>query len=91
VDLLYFKFVGKIIGMALCNGAYLDATFNLPMYKVILGGQLSLEDLRELDETHHNSLASIRYEVISTTNCYIGHSKMCPCICAFELMEFILI
>ena len=44
--LSYFHFVGRIIGMALFHGHYLDGGFTLPFYKQLLGQHIGLGDLQ---------------------------------------------
>lgn len=54
--LSYFHFVGRIIGMAIFHGHYLDGGFTLPFYKQLLGKAIGLEDLEAVDPELHNSL-----------------------------------
>ncbi|ESN93979.1 hypothetical protein HELRODRAFT_115219 [Helobdella robusta] len=57
--LSYFHFVGRIIGMAIFHGHYLDGGFTLPFYKQLLGKQISLDDLEAVDPDLYRSLVWI--------------------------------
>lgn len=54
--LSYFHFVGRIIGMAIFHGHYLDGGFTMPFYKQLLGKPVTLEDLESVDPQLHGSL-----------------------------------
>jgi len=58
--LLYFKFVGRIIAMALFHGKFIDKGFTLPFYKRILNRPLTMLDLRSVDEDFYNSLKWVK-------------------------------
>jgi len=51
-----FKFVGRIIGKALCEGQLLDCYFVKALYKMMLGQPLILSDLEDFDSQLYNSL-----------------------------------
>ena len=51
-----FRFVGRIIGKALCEGQLLDCYFIKALYKMMLGDTLVLEDLEDFDSQLFNSL-----------------------------------
>lgn len=51
-----FRFVGRIIGKALCEGQLLDCYFIKALYKMMLGDTLVLEDLEDFDSQLYNSL-----------------------------------
>jgi hypothetical protein len=40
----YFKFVGRIIGKALYDGHLLECYFSKPLYKMMVGEELTFED-----------------------------------------------
>ena len=44
--LTYFKFVGRIIALALFHNKYIDKGFTLPFYKRILDKPLTMLDLK---------------------------------------------
>ncbi|KAK5053102.1 hypothetical protein LTR84_002076 [Exophiala bonariae] len=54
--LLYFKFIGRIIGKALHEGRVLDAHFSRAVYKRLLGKEPSLKDLESMDLDYYKSL-----------------------------------
>lgn len=54
--LSYFHFVGRIIGVAVFHGHYLDGGFTMPLYKQLLGKPSQLEDLEDVDPDLHRSL-----------------------------------
>ena len=54
--LSYFHFVGRIIGIAIFHGHYLDGGFTLPFYKQLLGKPITLEDIESVDPELHSSL-----------------------------------
>lgn len=55
----YFKFVGRIIGKALCDGQLLDAHFTRTFYKHILGLPVSYHDLEAIEPDYYKSLSQI--------------------------------
>jgi hypothetical protein len=55
----YFKFVGRIIGKAICDGQLLDAHFTRSFYKHILGLPVSVVDLEAIDPEYFKSLKQI--------------------------------
>ena len=46
----YFKFIGRIAGMAVYHGKLLDGFFIRPFYKMMLGKQITLKGRRERDK-----------------------------------------
>ncbi|KAF8442842.1 hypothetical protein L210DRAFT_3611380 [Boletus edulis BED1] len=54
--LTYFKFIGRIMGLAIFHRRFLDAYFVLSFYKTILGKKTSLSDLEAVDVDLHRSL-----------------------------------
>lgn len=54
--LLFFKFIGRIIGKALYEGRPLDCHFSRAVYKRILGKTVSMKDMETLDEKYYKSL-----------------------------------
>ncbi|XP_062615096.1 E3 ubiquitin-protein ligase SMURF2-like [Saccostrea cucullata] len=54
--LSYFHFVGRIIGIAIFHGHYLDGGFTLPFYKQLLAKPVTLNDLEDVDPELHRSL-----------------------------------
>ena len=54
--LSYFHFVGRVIGLALFHGHYIDGGFTLPFYKMLLNKSITLEDIEAVDPELHRSL-----------------------------------
>lgn len=54
--LLFFKFIGRIIGKALYEGRALDCHFSRAVYKRILGKAVSIKDMETLDLDYYKSL-----------------------------------
>ena len=54
--LSYFHFVGRILGLAVYHGHYLDAGFSMPFYKMLLNKNVTLPDLEPVDPELYNSL-----------------------------------
>ncbi|KAG7125305.1 E3 ubiquitin-protein ligase TOM1-like like [Verticillium longisporum] len=56
MHLMYFKFVGRIIGKALYEGRLLDCYFSRAVYKRILGKSVSVKDMESFDPDYYKSL-----------------------------------
>nr|XP_021324699.1 E3 ubiquitin-protein ligase NEDD4-like isoform X13 [Danio rerio] len=54
--LSYFKFIGRVAGMAVYHGKLLDGFFIRPFYKMMLGKQITLNDMESVDSEYYNSL-----------------------------------
>nr|CAB3266414.1 E3 ubiquitin-protein ligase SMURF2 [Phallusia mammillata] len=54
--LSYFHFVGRILGMAVYHGHYIDGGFTMLLYKQLLGKPISLEDMEEVDPDLYKSM-----------------------------------
>jgi E3 ubiquitin-protein ligase HUWE1 len=54
--LLFFKFIGRIIGKALYEGRVLDCYFSRAVYKRILGKSVSVKDMESIDPDYYKSL-----------------------------------
>ena len=52
----FFKFIGRIIGKALCDGQSLDIYFTRSFYKHILGQEVTYQDMEDLDVDFYKSL-----------------------------------
>jgi len=52
----FFKFIGRIAGMAVYHGKLLDAFFIRPFYKMMLGKKIYLADMESVDSEYYNSL-----------------------------------
>ncbi|XP_052891587.1 E3 ubiquitin-protein ligase Nedd-4 isoform X2 [Anopheles moucheti] len=56
----YFKFIGRIAGMAIYHGKLLDAFFIRPFYKMMLQKSIDLKDMEAVDTEYYNSLLYIK-------------------------------
>ncbi|XP_069361519.1 E3 ubiquitin-protein ligase Nedd-4 isoform X4 [Maniola hyperantus] len=56
----YFKFIGRVAGMAVYHGKLLDAFFIRPFYKMMLGKSIELQDMESVDLEYYNSLMWIK-------------------------------
>lgn len=54
--LMFFKFIGRIIGKALYEGRVLDCYFSRAVYKRILGKPVSVKDMESFDPEYYKSL-----------------------------------
>ncbi|CAH8554166.1 unnamed protein product [Schistosoma turkestanicum] len=60
--LKYFKFIGRVIGMAIYHGKLIDGFFIRPFYKMMLGKTISLKDMESVDSEYYRSLKYILKE-----------------------------
>lgn len=56
----YFKFIGRVAGMAVYHGKLLDAFFIRPFYKMMVGKTIELQDMESVDLEYYNSLMWIK-------------------------------
>ncbi|ORY64156.1 uncharacterized protein BCR38DRAFT_208474 [Pseudomassariella vexata] len=54
--LMFFKFIGRIIGKSLYEGRVLDCYFSRAVYKRILGKPVSVKDMESFDPDYYKSL-----------------------------------
>uniref|UniRef100_A0A8C0KF41 E3 ubiquitin-protein ligase n=1 Tax=Canis lupus dingo TaxID=286419 RepID=A0A8C0KF41_CANLU len=54
--LSYFKFIGRVAGMAVYHGKLLDGFFIRPFYKMMLHKPITLHDMESVDGEYYNSL-----------------------------------
>ncbi len=52
----YFKFIGRVLGLAIFHRRFLDAYFIVSFYKMILNKKITLADLESVDADYHRSL-----------------------------------
>ncbi|XP_075155256.1 hecw ubiquitin protein ligase isoform X2 [Haematobia irritans] len=62
----WFRFSGRVLGLALVHQYLLDAFFTRPFYKALLRLPVALSDLESLDSEFHQSLQWIRDNDIGT-------------------------
>lgn len=58
--LMYFRFIGRFIAMALYHGKFIDSGFTMPFYKKMLNKKLTVNDLESVDPEFHKSLTWVR-------------------------------
>ncbi|KZS08665.1 E3 ubiquitin-protein ligase Nedd-4 [Daphnia magna] len=58
--LSYFKFIGRVAGMAVYHGKLLDGFFIRPFYKMMLEKPIELKDMESVDTEYFNSLVWIK-------------------------------
>ncbi|XP_038160837.1 E3 ubiquitin-protein ligase Itchy-like [Cyprinodon tularosa] len=58
--LKYFRFIGRLVAMALFHGKFIDTGFSLPFYKRMLNKPLTVNDLESIDPEFYNSLMWIK-------------------------------
>jgi len=49
--LFYFKFIGRVVGMAIFHDRFLDISFTVPLYKGLLNKKPNFNDLESVDPT----------------------------------------
>ncbi|XP_036909842.1 E3 ubiquitin-protein ligase NEDD4 isoform X2 [Sturnira hondurensis] len=54
--LSYFKFIGRVAGMAVYHGKLLDGFFIRPFYKMMLHKPITLHDMESVDSEYYSSL-----------------------------------
>ncbi|KAK9711986.1 NEDD4 E3 ubiquitin-protein ligase [Basidiobolus ranarum] len=52
----YFRFIGRVVGLAVFHRRFLDAFFIASIYKMVLRKKISLQDLESADAEYHRSL-----------------------------------
>ncbi|VDM06425.1 unnamed protein product [Schistocephalus solidus] len=57
--LRYFKFIGRVCGMAVYHGKLVDGFFIRPFYKMMLGKKITLKDMEAVDSEYYRSLKYI--------------------------------
>ncbi|KAJ3075434.1 hypothetical protein HDU98_008172 [Podochytrium sp. JEL0797] len=52
----YFKFIGRVVGLAVFHQRFLDAFFVVSLYKLILGKKVVVADMESIDAQQYKSL-----------------------------------
>jgi E3 ubiquitin-protein ligase HUWE1 len=55
----YFKFVGRVIGKAICDEQLMDAHFTRSFYKHVLGNPVEYNDIEAIEPDYYKSLKQI--------------------------------
>ncbi|KAA0193838.1 Neural cell expressed developmentally down-regulated 4 [Fasciolopsis buskii] len=55
----YFKFIGRVVGMAVYHGKLIDGFFIRPFYKMMLDKTITLKDMEAVDSEYYRSLKYI--------------------------------
>ena len=66
----YFKFIGRVVGLAIFHRRFLDAFFIGAFYKMILRKKVTLADMEGVDADFHRNLSWTAYDLKS--NRYIS-------------------
>lgn len=53
--LSYFRFIGRVLGLAVQHGHYVDGAFVMPLYKLLLGRSISLDDMEKVSRSFFSS------------------------------------
>lgn len=61
----YFRFIGRVVAMALYHGKFIDRGFSMPFYKRMLGKKLTLTDMETIDNEFYQSLLWIKENEIN--------------------------
>ena len=61
----YFKFIGRVVGLAIFHRRFLDAFFIGAFYKMILRKKVILQDLEGVDAEFHKNLTWMLYVITS--------------------------
>jgi len=69
--LKYFKFIGRIIGLAIYHKQYLSVNFTLLFYKKLLNKPLDLSDMEFVDPEVYKHLNWLQYGNLFIINIYI--------------------
>lgn len=57
----YFKFIGRVVGLAIFHRRFLDSFFIGAFYKMMLRKKVTLQDMEGVDEDLHRNLAWTLY------------------------------
>ena len=57
----YFKFIGRVVGLAIFHRRFLDSFFIGAFYKMMLRKKVTLQDMEGVDEDFHRNLSWTLY------------------------------
>jgi E3 ubiquitin-protein ligase NEDD4 len=52
----YFRFIGRVVGLAIFHRRFLDAFFIVSFYKMMIGKKVAVADMESVDADFHRSL-----------------------------------
>lgn len=52
----YFRFIGRVVGLAIFHRRFLDAFFIVSFYKMMIGKKVTVADMESVDADFHRSL-----------------------------------
>jgi len=61
----YFRFIGRVVAMALYHSKFIDRGFSMPFYKIMLGKRLTINDMESIDNEFYQSLLWIKENEIN--------------------------
>lgn len=67
----YFRFIGRVVGLAIFHRRFLDAFFIGAFYKMILRKKVSLADMEGVDADFHRNLSWTLWGVFSFATSYM--------------------
>lgn len=68
--LYYFKFIGRVVGMAIFHDQFLDISFTVPLYKGLLNKKPNFNDLESDDPTLYKNFKWLLYVKLSLIYIY---------------------
>lgn len=77
----YFTFIGRVIGKALLDGLCLEVHFTRSFYKHILGQEVTVSDLEDLDPDMYKGLQSL-------LTLDLDSNEVCECYFSYEEEHF---
>lgn len=80
--------MGRIIGIAIFHGHYLDGGFTLPFYKQLLAKPVTLNDLENVDPELHRSLVWLLWVLLCEAGNFVVKNYASSKFCFRELCKF---
>jgi hypothetical protein len=65
----YFKFIGRVVGLAIFHRRFLDSFFIGAFYKMMLRKKVTLQDMEGVDEDFHRNLSWTLYVPSTLSTC----------------------
>lgn len=66
----YFKFIGRVVGLAIFHRRFLDSFFIGAFYKMMLRKKVQIQDMEGVDEDFHRNLTWTLYVMIYWIICH---------------------